>query len=203
MEHRPSSSLYDDHVRPGSLQGSSSSPSGSQAHRKQKAESETPDQALQYATKEKILSSLFPPSNDASKWKYDLVVAQQPVRARMCGFGEKDRRSISPLPFVRLDITEGGLPVNTDELDPGFFVLSATLYEYKTNQDASLVIHPTSNTSFPRQSCTKNLVGNSYAHGKRLKDLDGRWGIWFVYQDLSVRTDGNFYLKFALTYVGW
>ncbi|CAG8761240.1 3512_t:CDS:2, partial [Acaulospora morrowiae] len=89
MEHHTSNSLYGDHVRPGSLPGSSSSSSGSQAHRKHKAENDTPDQALQYATKEIILSSLFPPSNDASKWKYVLKVVQQPVRARMCGFGEK------------------------------------------------------------------------------------------------------------------
>jgi hypothetical protein len=33
---------------------------------------------------------------------YSIVVEQQPVRARMCGFGDKDRRPITPPPCVRL-----------------------------------------------------------------------------------------------------
>lgn len=36
---------------------------------------------------------------------YELVVAQQPIRARMCGFGDKDRRPVSPPPIVELMIT--------------------------------------------------------------------------------------------------
>jgi hypothetical protein len=31
-----------------------------------------------------------------------LIVEQQPVRARMCGFGDKDRRPITPPPCIRL-----------------------------------------------------------------------------------------------------
>ncbi|CAG8538858.1 1604_t:CDS:2 [Paraglomus brasilianum] len=36
---------------------------------------------------------------------YRLEVSQQPIRARMCGFGEKDRRPIDPPPVVRLIMT--------------------------------------------------------------------------------------------------
>jgi hypothetical protein len=36
--------------------------------------------------------------------KYSLEVQQQPIRARMCGFGDKDRRPITPPPCVRLVI---------------------------------------------------------------------------------------------------
>jgi hypothetical protein len=38
--------------------------------------------------------------------KYELLVVQQPRRARMCGFGDKDRRPITPPPCVRLVITD-------------------------------------------------------------------------------------------------
>jgi hypothetical protein len=33
---------------------------------------------------------------------YKLEVCQQPLHARMCGFGEKDRRPIDPPPIVQL-----------------------------------------------------------------------------------------------------
>ncbi|OMJ21215.1 hypothetical protein AYI69_g5922 [Smittium culicis] len=34
--------------------------------------------------------------------KFDLEIVQHPLRARMCGFGGKDRRPIDPPPAVRL-----------------------------------------------------------------------------------------------------
>lgn len=39
---------------------------------------------------------------------YELVVCQQPLHARMCGFGEKDRRPIDPPPIVQLIAREKG-----------------------------------------------------------------------------------------------
>jgi velvet factor protein len=35
-----------------------------------------------------------------------LDVVQQPQRARMCGFGDKDRRPITPPPCVRIVLTD-------------------------------------------------------------------------------------------------
>ncbi len=50
---------------------------------------------------------------DANDGAYQnrLVVEQQPKRARMCGFGDKDRRPITPPPCVRLIVTD----FNTDK----------------------------------------------------------------------------------------
>lgn len=39
---------------------------------------------------------------------YELVVCQQPLHARMCGFGEKDRRPIDPPPIVQLIVKQEG-----------------------------------------------------------------------------------------------
>jgi hypothetical protein len=39
---------------------------------------------------------------------YELVVCQQPLHARMCGFGEKDRRPIDPPPIVQLVVRQEG-----------------------------------------------------------------------------------------------
>lgn len=42
------------------------------------------------------------------KSTYELVVCQQPLHARMCGFGEKDRRPIDPPPIVQLIVKQQG-----------------------------------------------------------------------------------------------
>jgi hypothetical protein len=39
---------------------------------------------------------------------------------------------------------------------------------------------------------TRNLIGSLAASAFRLTDPDDRIGIWFVLQDLSVRTEGTF-----------
>lgn len=41
-------------------------------------------------------------SKHFSKLIYQLKVVQHPSRARMCGFGDKDRRSIVPTPIIQL-----------------------------------------------------------------------------------------------------
>ncbi len=44
----------------------------------------------------------------------------------------------------------------------------------------------------PQGMFTRNLIGSLAASAFRLTDPDDRIGIWFVLQDLSVRTEGNF-----------
>jgi len=51
----------------------------------------------------------------------------------------------------------------------------------------------------PQGMYTRNLIGSLAASAFRLTDPDDRIGIWFVLQDLSVRTEGNFrYCPFLL-----
>jgi hypothetical protein len=43
---------------------------------------------------------------------YIIQVVQQPQRARMCGFGDKDRRLITPPPIIKLTVTTNeGYPI--------------------------------------------------------------------------------------------
>ncbi|RGB29590.1 velvet factor-domain-containing protein [Rhizophagus diaphanus] len=157
------------------------------------------DQSSHYATKDEMKTILA--ESGIPELKYKLEVIQQPVRARMCGFGERDRRPISPLPFLRLRISDENGPVDIHEIDPGFFIIHASLYEEKTNREAMLVVHPSSMPGSPQ--CVDNLVGEKTAHGKRLCDTQGVEDIWFIFRDLSVRAEGIFYIKFTLTYLGW
>ena len=46
-------------------------------------------------------------------------------------------------------------------------------------------------------SCSRNLIGSLSATAFRLYDTEGRPGLWFVFQDLSIRTEGMFRLKFT------
>lgn len=70
-------------------------------------------------------------SGQKGNYKYTLVVEQQPQRARMCGFGDKDRRPITPPPCIRLLITDlrTGKEVDCEDFDGTFFVLQVDLWD--------------------------------------------------------------------------
>ncbi|PWN50313.1 hypothetical protein IE53DRAFT_369016 [Violaceomyces palustris] len=61
--------------------------------------------------------------------KYRLVIAQNPSRCRSCGFGDKDRRPLSPTLIVKLVITDAstGAEIDPFEIDTSLFVLNADL----------------------------------------------------------------------------
>ncbi len=45
---------------------------------------------------------------------------------------------------------------------------------------------------------TRNLIGSVTVSASVLEDLNNKIGFWFVLQDLSVRTEGNFrYLAYS------
>ncbi|CAG8682854.1 4366_t:CDS:2, partial [Funneliformis caledonium] len=105
-----------------------------------------------------------------TNWRFQLEVVQQPIHARMSGFGEdRGRRLISPLPFVRLRILDGNKPINIDSIDAGFFILQANLHEFQTGLEVTSVY----------------LIGEKFANGQKLEDTSGNKDIWFVYKDLS------------------
>ncbi|TVY52503.1 Velvet complex subunit 2 [Lachnellula cervina] len=88
-------------------------------------------------------------------WRYDLKtcscgyrlkVVQEPQRARMCGFGDKDRRPITPPPCVRLIISDAttGKEIDVNDIDHGMFVLNVDLWDHTGNKEVNLVRHSTS-----------------------------------------------------------
>ncbi|KAK6435812.1 hypothetical protein LTR95_008000 [Oleoguttula sp. CCFEE 5521] len=74
-------------------------------------------------------------------YRYALEVVQQPQRARMCGFGDKDRRPITPPPCVRLVITdaETGEAIPHKDLDGSFFILQVDLWDKDAAQEVNIV----------------------------------------------------------------
>ncbi|GAA5831332.1 hypothetical protein JCM3766R1_003015 [Sporobolomyces carnicolor] len=76
---------------------------------------------------------------------HELCIVQQPLRARMCGFGDKDRRPISPPLIVRLEtITQNGSKLSPSDMDPTTFILAVDLRHGHDLADANIVPVPPS-----------------------------------------------------------
>jgi hypothetical protein len=73
--------------------------------------------------------------------QYKLVVEQQPVRARMCGFGDKDRRPITPPPCVKLVVLDPSTGLELDDVDSTYFVLMVDLWDERGCTAVNLVRH--------------------------------------------------------------
>ncbi|WRT65582.1 uncharacterized protein IL334_002527 [Kwoniella shivajii] len=78
-------------------------------------------------------------------WTYHLEIIQQPQRARACGFGNKDRRPLSPPPIIRLWIrTASGTLVDPNTVDTRFLILLVDLWSADRQQERNVVMHPVS-----------------------------------------------------------
>lgn len=142
----------------------------------------------------------------------------------MCGFGDKDRRPITPPPCLRLAVLDRqtGRELDVSALDTSFFILSVDLWDEAAQDEVNLVMHPATvnapllsaadqsehfgqlqydgqSSDVPQAggAITRNLIGSLATSAYKLYDVHDRLGIWFVLQDLSVRTEGTFRLKFT------
>ncbi|KAJ3185097.1 hypothetical protein HDU87_002663 [Geranomyces variabilis] len=129
--------------------------------------------------------------------RYELVVLQQPLRARMCGFGGRDRRLVDPPPIVQLIARH--LPSNRvieqSVTDPPLLILHASLYDAAAKEPTMIINTPRGrNSGGYMNALTGCLVSSAYS----LQNLEGRHGVYFMFGDLSVRVDGRFSLVFKL-----
>jgi Velvet factor len=58
------------------------------------------------------------------------------------------------------------------------------------------------NNDSPSPAATRNLIGSLVSSAAKLFDTEDQLGIYFVFQDLSIRTEGTFRLGFSLVDVG-
>ncbi|KAI3616591.1 developmental regulator [Moniliophthora roreri] len=83
------------------------------------------------------------------KWSgrkhYSLEVIQHPLRARMCGFGDKDRRPLAPAAVAKMIVRrDDNSLVEVDDVDCSFFVVTVDLWSADGTQEMNLVLHPSS-----------------------------------------------------------
>lgn len=137
----------------------------------------------------------------------------------MCGFGDKDRRLICPPPCVKLRIQYSGSGQelkSIKDIDISHFTVIAELYSVDEVDNISTIeadrpvipfganvsdqhhlSPPVMSTGL--QAPIRNLTGACVATAFKLYDLDDDMGVWFIFHDLSVRTEGEFRLKFSFT----
>ncbi|KAK7062024.1 velvet complex subunit B [Favolaschia claudopus] len=76
---------------------------------------------------------------------YSLEMVQHPLRARMCGFGDKDRRPLAPAAVARMVIKrDDNSIVDVDDVDCSFFVVTVDLWSEDGKHERNLVLHPSS-----------------------------------------------------------
>ncbi|KAL1409541.1 hypothetical protein Q8F55_003525 [Vanrija albida] len=93
---------------------------------------------------------------------YVLEVIQQPQRARACGFGDKDRRPLSPPPIIQLRIFDKmGKAISPHSVNFHRFVLMVDLWNGDQSQQRSIVMHPGAR----QDQCPRSLADRQVLQG--------------------------------------
>lgn len=123
--------------------------------------------------------------------KHTIHIRQQPVSARSCGYGERDRRTIDPPPILQLSIDNPDLTPEelSSHLRYSHYVVHCTIWTADGSEECSVI--PDDGR---RQ---RRLMGSVAASPFAGRDEHGKEGCFFTFSDLSVRTPGKFRLKFA------
>ncbi|ODV59985.1 velvet factor family protein ASCRUDRAFT_71456 [Ascoidea rubescens DSM 1968] len=96
-------------------------------------------------------------------YDYELEIRQHPIRARMCGLGDKDRRQISPPVCVKLNIYYKGTKnhIAIDELTNRNFFLVSQLWSADMKTDLSTVISDTPPIKTPSINTSSTSMSTS------------------------------------------
>jgi hypothetical protein len=127
-----------------------------------------------------------------SPGRYEIKVRQQPIAARACGFGERDRRVIDPPPIVQLFIKDPKTgEADSPELRYPFHVIHCTLWSADGSTDETAITDANRRT-------TRRLMGTLVSSPFVGSDENDMEGCFFCFPDLSCRTNGVYRLKFVL-----
>ncbi|KAG1141852.1 hypothetical protein G6F37_005619 [Rhizopus arrhizus] len=115
----------------------------------------------------------------------NLIVRQQPERAKVSLVNERDRRPIEPPPILQLRWDHATEEELKKCLQSPFYFMVANLV---TEQDPEILLLPTQDY----------LSGSTVSSLHRLCDLDNSDAGFFVFGDLNVKKEGTFRLQFSL-----
>ena len=136
-----------------------------------------------------------PPKQRVSQpppFNYNLSIRQQPVAARACGFGERDRRVIDPPPILELKITDRATGAPEQDYS-AMLALHCTLLSQDGHDDETEVASGSDGLA-----STRRLMGTLVASPYQAKDENEVAGTFFVFPDLSCRSPGKYRLRFKL-----
>ncbi|OAD06587.1 hypothetical protein MUCCIDRAFT_107163 [Mucor lusitanicus CBS 277.49] len=117
-------------------------------------------------------SSLSQLSNDRD---YDIILRQQPTRAKISVPNERDKRSIEPPPIVQMQWINFSNEEKKQSLQSPFYFVMVNIVHAETPDTAS---------PLPTQ---EYLSGATVSSLYRLRDIDNTDGGFFVFGDLAVK----------------
>ncbi|KAG0143971.1 hypothetical protein CROQUDRAFT_660487 [Cronartium quercuum f. sp. fusiforme G11] len=133
---------------------------------------------------------------------YQLIVRQQPSSARICSFKDKiDRRPLDPPPIIEIQ-SPGHEPTLKLNFDPdaghdGCLLTS----ELHINSNLCLIAHLVTvdtHEEVRSESGAPCTAGTIVQSPHRLRDLSGRFAVFFAFPDISIRLEGTYRLEFQL-----
>ncbi|TPX34158.1 hypothetical protein SmJEL517_g03099 [Synchytrium microbalum] len=163
------------------------------------------------------LASLFQDA-DVEDGRMDLQMRQNPLRARMIGFGEKDRRPIDPPPIVEVRVYDGSGTGRLSYSEAANMICHVSIWSADGRDSRSVVVnpfHPSApsakqlgageilHTEIPASALAQVLVGNLVSPCYILNDVSGVRGMFFVFPDVNVRISGTYRLKFSIFNLKW
>ena len=142
--------------------------------------------------------------------RYKLTIRQQPIAARACGFGERDRRVIDPPPIIQLSLQkfDPRSPSDISELRWPFNIVHCALLSVSPQSSAYTSASDVTAVEDPNQSnrISRRLMGTLVAspfvgvdpEAPDSTDDNARLGCFFIFPDLSCRQNGHYRLRFTL-----
>ncbi|KAG2199476.1 hypothetical protein INT46_009340 [Mucor plumbeus] len=128
-------------------------------------------------------SSLSQLSNNRD---YDIILRQQPTRAKISVPNERDKRSIEPPPILQMQWINFSNEEKKQSLQSPFYFVMVNIV-HAENSDTTCPL-PTK----------EYLSGATVSSLYRLRDIDNTDGGFFVFGDLAVKKQGYFRLYFSL-----
>jgi len=134
--------------------------------------------------------------------RYRLSIRQQPIAARACGFGERDRRVIDPPIVVQVSLANFD-PTSASDLAELRYpkVIQCGLKSVPWGTDVTAVSDPSNANKLSRR-LMGSLVASSMVcadpDAPASSDANARLGCFFVIHDLSCRQNGHYKLLFRL-----
>lgn len=113
---------------------------------------------------------------------YRLTVKQQPERAKAANAKDKDRKPIDPPPILQLDVDPSQDPLQVYITSPYLFVQTFLIGTNDSDPEPDL----------------NSLTGNTCTSGHVVKDDRGVHNMMFCLNDISVKKEGSYRLKFCL-----
>ncbi|EIW79198.1 hypothetical protein CONPUDRAFT_138355 [Coniophora puteana RWD-64-598 SS2] len=134
--------------------------------------------------------------NDSQTRSYELDVVQHPQRTAEFGSATLSRLPLSPPIVVQLIVKDRFGNSIIPDVELPFLIAHLSLYSEDGTRQLDMGTSPdATSTTAPRR---RLLYGNLVSSPQKLRDLQGRLGLYFLFPDVSIRYRGRFQLGISL-----